>query len=353
MRIFVTNVADRDLSRDLGTSIAAANFSFNLVEGAVFDKAYTILPAFVKGEIPSFKNKCIEPIYATLIRKSPLYKVAAVYEQFQVFKRIPKNASVWFYNVTPLNTFLIKLLRRLKPSVKIYIIILDFTPGSKLAVDSLPIINSADGRISLSTSSIFNQNNLCVLPGVVPINTEKVSEVTTISPDFLISGQLSDNISMLSTLLEVFANNPNLNLHITGIAPQKAIEYSKRYSNIICYGQVALSDYYAILQKCPFLLSTRDPEFLENLCNFPSKIIEGLLHNRIIISTIDYPQLGDIKYLKVDSTNLEVDLKQISSMRTEDLISYANQKEAVQQAFSTKIWENTMLNCENCATKAN
>lgn len=338
MRIFVTHVLPGEKGLLTAISIAATNFSTNLISNGAFDKVYSILPPFVNGRIDTSKNGYLETIYLRRLRSSSLAKLAAVLEQAKVFIKIPKKSTVWLYNLTALNGILVKLLRIFKPSVKIYTIVLDFTPGDASAERWLSTINSCDGRITLSLSDRFNKKNTICLPGVTPYKKRIWPKVTTIKKEFLISGQLSDNISLLSRLLPIFAKHTDWILNITGNAPQMAKEYSVSYPNIICHGKCSYDKFLDVLHKSPFLLSTRDPEMPENQCNFPSKIIEGLLHNRIIISTIDYPQLHPIKYLKIDAANIEDGLRNIILMSDINLLGYANQAELTDNTFNAKRW---------------
>lgn len=346
MRIFITHVPQKDNVVNAGISIAATNFTFNLISNGAFDKVYSILPPFVNDKTINSSKDNIEIIYCSRLRNTPLAKLAPLLEQIKVFNRIQKSSCVWLYNITPLNGFLVKLLRIFKPSVKIYTIVLDFTPGDPAAERWLSTINSCDGRITLSMSDQFNKDNTICLPGVTPYETENWPKITTPTKEFIISGQLSDNISLLSKLLPVFAAHSDWMLNITGNAPELAKDYSKKYPNIICHGKCSYSEFLRILHKSPFLLSTRDPRMPENQCNFPSKIIEGLLHNRIIISTIDYPQLSPIKYLKVDAENLEEGLKHIVSMTNDTLLGYANQAELTDNMFNAKRWKAVMKEIE-------
>lgn len=342
MRIFITHTLSVDSDSIAGLSIAASNFSRNLISSDIFDDVYSILPPFVSGILNTSADDNIKVIYYRQLRSTPLAKLATILEQIKTFKKIPQNASVWVYNITPLNGILIKLLRTFKPSVKIYPIILDFTPGEASAERWLSTINSCNGRITLSLSNHFNQENTICLPGVTPSEKKDWPKVITPTKEFIISGQLSDNISLLSKLLPVFAEHPEWLLNITGIATDDALQYAEHHRNIICHGKCLYKDFLRILHKSPFLLSTRDPRMPENQCNFPSKIIEGLLHNRIIVSTIDYPQLNPIKYLKVDADNLEDDLKKIASMPEKSLLEYANQAELTDRMFNAKQWGEAM-----------
>lgn len=345
MRIFVTHIAPREIGRKNGISVAATNFSYNLISGKVFDRVFSILPPYVPKLNPrDLKDNDIF-ISNSFIRRLN-GKLAAIIEQFDLFWRIPKKSDVWFYNISALNKYLIKLLRIFKPSVKIYAIVLDYTPDDSKAIKMLPIINSANGRILLSQSDIFNKNNSCCLPGVVPASRDGFPKIETIGNRFLISGQLSDNISMLSDLLQIFSNMPELELNISGKIPEVSKSYASKYSNIRIHENLKFEQYIELLHSCPFLLSTRDPRFPENSCNFPSKIIEGLLHNRIIISTIDYPQLTPLKYLKVDALNLQRDIDKIARMSQDELLLYANQSALTYHYFNTEVWLRKMTEIE-------
>ena len=348
-RIFITHILPGDDGVNAGISIASTNFSLNLISSGAFDNVYSILPPFVNGSFAEPTNSKVDLICNRWLRNTPFRKLAAVFEQISLFRKIPKGANVWLYNMTAINGILVKLLRTFKPTVRIYPIVLDFTPGEVTAEKWLPTINTCEGRITLSTSDRFNQRNTVCLPGVTPYEKEEWPKVTAPTREFIISGQLSDNISLLSKLLPVFAEHSDWILNITGNPTKLAKEYSESYPNIKCYGKCSYSKFLDILHRSPFLLSTRDPKMPENQCNFPSKIIEGLLHNRIIISTMDYPQLNPIKYLKIDAANLERDLSSVINMTSDSLLEYANQAEQTDLMFNAKRWAMEMERIERCS----
>lgn len=347
MRIFITHTLSMDEALKTGVSVAATNFSINLISSGVFDCVYSILPPCVKVKINDSGAGGIRAVYCQLLRRLSLVKFAAVAEQVMLFHKIPSGSHVWLYNITPLNGILVKLLRRFKPSVKLYTIVLDFTPGESASERWLPTINSCNGRISVSLFDHFNQNNTVCLPGVTPLEKNDWPTIASLEKEFILSGQLSDNISLLNRLLPIFAAHPDWILNITGIAPMLAKEYSKKYTNIRCHGKCSYIQFLDILHKSPFLLSTRDPKMPENQCNFPSKIIEGLLHNRIIISTIDYPQLSPVKYIKVDAENLEDNLIEIVNTCGNSLLEYANQAELTNRMFNAKRWAEEIKKIES------
>jgi hypothetical protein len=206
-------------------------------------------------------------------------------------------------------------------------------------------------KIILSDSELFTCKNYKILLGVVPIRAGNEPLIINPQNKFLLSGALDEHIAQTSMVLKAFAELPNFELHITGNCDNMSLikEYSDKYTNIIFHGLVSLEDYMAIMHRVTYQLSTRDENYPENQCNFPSKIIESLLHNRIVISTIAYKQLDEIKYFKVDS-NCDAFKRQVSeicSKPNEVLMQYANQGALVTKMFSTEVWNKTMTDIEN------
>lgn len=347
-RIFLTHSVPRNKVLQYGLSVAACNFSNNLIDGGVFDKVYSILPSFVKMVVEPFDGL----VYSSFRRNKFLCRLAPLAENVKVFAEIPSKASIWYYNSTILNALLIVLLKLFKPNVKQYMVILDYTPSTK-PIDKffLWLTNKMDGTIRLADSSLFTCKNSVCMPGVVPANSGEWSKITSVKKSFLISGALGYNISMLSMLLEAFSKLPEMELHITGKATDLKLinNYTMRCSNIIYHGMVEYDEYLHILHDIPFLLSTRNPNAPENQCNFPSKIIEALLHNRIVVSTLHYPQLDGINYLEVPAQTDEFvsALRHIAAMPQDNLLTYANQSEKVIHRFNTEAWKSNMKKIEN------
>lgn len=357
MRIFVANIFPKDKILKYGVSIAAHNFCYNLIEGDVFDRVFSILSMQkVEKKDLVYDSSIIQAIYCSFFKKGKIaFRLASFLENIKLFTLIPEKSNVWFYNLSTLTVLLFILLRTFKPSVKLYVIILDFTPGRKgLRGISENILlrwlNRADGIIKLADSPLFTCKNAGSLPGVVPVDSPIYPRIVQIKKEFLISGVLSENISMLSMLLEAFSKMPDMTLHITGKALDLELinEYAGKYYNIVYHGMVSYDDYLMILHDTPFLLSTRDPYSPENQCNFPSKIIEALLHNRIIISTLHYNQLEGINYWKVSSNENDFinDIRKIIEQPTNILLKYANQSDLVKQKYNVGIWKQTMNRLE-------
>lgn len=353
MRIFQTFVLPDALVAKHKLSFAAANFSRNLLNGGGFEQVYSLIPVNVRGELEKIDENGYEVIYSSWRKKGGIIARMSIFaEQWKIFRKIKRNDSIWFYNLNFINALLFSLLKIFKPSVKLNVIVLDFTPANNWKEQNfwfLKLINSADGAIYLSSSSLFKVKNSCILPGVVPSNGDYTPQVKKIDKQFLLSGVICETISMTQCVLEAFAKNPACKLHITGkvLEGEDIIKkYAAEHPNIIYHGSLSFDKYVALLDSVTFQLSTRNPEMPENQCNFPSKIIEALLHNRIVVSTIHYPQLAGIKYLKLNTTDLLTGLTDISNMTENDLLRYANQSEEVRKRFGTNVWNENMTKIE-------
>lgn len=353
MRIYLGHFCKADKERELGISVAASNFSNTLVSGDIFDRVYSILPPFVTGKRNAnelaTENSVL--LYSALRRlPAPLSRVAPIFEQLALFFKIPRGASLWLYNVTMLNWILIKLLKWLKPSVKIYPIVLDYTPGLPGNDKFLKAINNSAGRISLTNYSELSKVNFHCLPGITPlINTHP--QIKSPKPTFLLSGVLSEEISSISTVVEAFANVPEATLYITGNLSHNPalIERIAHIRNINYLGMLSKAEYNNLLDtSTTFILSTRNPNFPENQCNFPSKIIEGLSHNRGVISTISYPQIDGINYIttKLSVEELRNTIRNVSSMTASQIERYINQGEKVAKMFSISVWKSIIEKIE-------
>lgn len=343
-RIFITTILPDNLLAKHKVSFAGANFSENLISGNGFDKVYSIMPTFVHGKIDINEATNYELIYSR-IRESKFAKYATFFEQLTLFRKIQNGSKVWLYNIGYLNFLLFILIRSFKRNVKLYIIELDFVPPSQKVCPSslfLYLLNHSDGVIKLANSELFTNKNSISLAGVTPKFKIQYPLIKNPEKSFLISGSLDVNISNINVLLETFAQLPDCTLHITGHA-DKVIniqEYCSKYKNIIYHGILTKQEYISLLHKITFQLSTRNPNYPDNSCNFPSKIIESLLHNRIVISTINYPQLNGIKYFNVsyDKKAFKEDIKSIIDLPNDKLLNYANQSDIIYSKFNPENW---------------
>lgn len=354
-RVFVTHVLPTEYIAQYKLSYAACNFSFNLINGKVFDHVISTLPVFVKGEIGIIRDENFEFVYSSLRKyRGFISKIATIAEQISVYRLIKPKSNVWFYNLGYLNFLIFILLRIFKRSVNVYVIELDFVPPKNWwSIENLFLFfqNRADGMIKLATSPLFTCKNSACLAGVTPLEQPVAPKITKIEKSFLISGALYESISNLPMLLETFSKLSDCKLHITGSGFDEDIitEYCRKYPNIVYHGMLSYEKYIDLLHTVVFQLSTRQPDYPDNECNFPSKVIEALLHNRIVISTIEYVQIRELKYFKVSSIphEFENEIRKICKMNENKLLNYANQSAVVFNKFNPTQWHKTMSRIEN------
>lgn len=356
-RIFVTHILPEEEMEKYKVPVAASNFSFNLIAGGCFDEVYSIAGTDISGELPQkvFEDERFCLIYNNYLRKRGgfLVKIAALIEQVILFRKIPKDASVWFYNLTTVSVVVYILCMLFKKSIKRNVIVLDFTPSEKrISMQNMMLwlINKANSIIRLSNSDLFTCKNSATLPGVTPKKTDALKIVKP-NKEFLLSGVLSENISQLSLILDVFSELPDCILHITGFAiekEEKLKEYARRFDNIIYHGKVDFGTYKELLQQITFVLSSRDKNYPENMCNFPSKIIESLLYNRAVVSTINYKQIEGINYFEIESDKdtMKKQLSNIINMKQNELMEYVNQGREIARRYNTDVWNETMNKLE-------
>lgn len=356
MRIFQTFLLPDELVSKYKLSFAAANFSRNLIRGAGFDKVYSLMPLTVKDELPLLTEDGYEIVYSDWRNKGRFFSKLAIFqEQWKIFKQVKKSDSLWLYNLNIMNAMLFFLIKLFKSSVKLNIIVLDFTPAKSWKEQNywyLKLINRSDGTICLAESPLFSIKNTALLPGVVPPISEGNPTIDNPNKEFLLSGVISPVIASTPMVLEAFSQMPECTLHITGnvLEGENLIkEYAAMYPNINYHCSVSFKSYVDILHKVTYQLSIRDESYPENQCNFPSKIIETLLHNRIVISTITYKQINGIRYFKVDSDcdTFKRQILEICNTPNEVLKQYANQGGLVKKMYSTEVWNKTMTDIEN------
>lgn len=355
-RIFITHILPENLIAKYNLSFAACNFSRNLISGGGFDIVYSTMPAYVQGklDLDHIKDPGIEYVYSSLRgKKGKFAKAAPIIEQWKLFCKIPSNSSLWLYNISMLNIVLYFLVRLFKRSIQINIIVLDFAPPIKRFSKSglfLWIINNSHGIIKLANSELFTNPNSCCLAGVTPADTTK-PRITKRDSSFLLSGVLQPDISSIPIILDAFAQKPECKLFITGYFSDKELlkKYTEVYSNIVYLGVLTFTEYEELLHTVSFQLSLRNPLWADNTCNFPSKIIEALLHNRGVISTIRYEQIEGIKYIKTDRSieGFVKTLTDIENMSDLEWFGYVNQGQSVSEKFSTSIWNKEMEKIES------
>jgi hypothetical protein len=351
-RIFITHIVPKDHIETLNVSAAANYFSYNLIDNNCFDIVYSLMPTNIELEVvDSSKVQYIQSNYFSKNRLSKFFNM--LLNNIKLFKIIKKESNIWYYNLTHQTLLTFILIRFLRPSVKQYIIVLDFTPSDKkwsLQNFILNQINKADGLLSLTINKQLSQKNTIVIPGIVPIDLS-IKKQFKINKKFILSGILSKN-RCPELILKTFSKFPQYELIITGVIEDHILidKYVNKYSNINYLGFLEYSEYLKVLEASTFSINSRDPSYKENDFNFPSKTVEHLKHNKIVISTMKYSELKDIKYfyVKPNISDFSKFLSELEKIDDNELLQlYANQSNVVTKLFGIDKWKKTFSLLEN------
>ena len=139
--------------------------------------------------------------------------------------------------------------------------------------------------------------------------------------------------------LKVFSQVPEAELYISGNGTFPD-EYRK-YSNIHFMGNMEYQDYLNLLESVIVCLNLRNPYLPENNNNFPSKILDYLSRQKIVLSTISYPEIEGANYILTDFNEIELikKIKEIVMLGTEHLAISSNNTLFLRKQFSVTSWK--------------
>jgi len=351
-RIFLTHVVPKNKIESLNVSAAGNYFSYNLIDNNCFDEVWSIIPSNIDERIVGDDE--IHYVQTRFLNNKNVFKLFnVIIDNLKVFFSIKGNINLWYYNLTHQTVFLFLLFKIFKPSVKQFVILLDFTPSkNKISLQSFifNLINKSEGVVSLTANKFLNSKNTLVLPGIVT-EIKNNNKITKTNKSFILSGILSKN-RCPELILEVFSEFPEYELIITGkIDDQNLVDkYCNRFPNIRYLGFLSYNDYVRELEKATFSINSRDPQYEENLYNFPSKSIEHLMHNKILVSTMEYEELNGIEYMYVEPNlnDFRVFFNKLKNIEENELITvYANQSSKVFELFGINNWKNSFEKIES------
>ena len=276
---------------------------------------------------------------------------------FRILKAPEKN--IWFYNVWTGNLLSYLLIYALSFK-KVYILLADYNPARYnrwIGKSILWAIRQAKGVVSLSGRCNEVNHNFSCIPGIIP--KSKISkQIGSFHRNkcFLLSGTLNKNTG-IELALDVFKNIPDATLFLSGMISDdykiKLEEICQKYKNIIYKGFFEKhSEYLDLLHSVDFTLSLRDPLSIVNHYNFPSKILETLAYNKIVISTIEYPELNGVNYLCVpyDKEKLTTYIKNLintDSKNNTTITACLNNTEILIKKYSEEAWYDVFRSMEN------
>ena len=344
-RAFVTNcVPQKDIIK-LKASQAANNFCKQLITNNCFDQAYSIVP-------PSYRINVIQDELYTYYSSKKSNKVftflSHVLNSFRLARSLRNVDSIWFYNVASTSIFVYVLLRFVYCR-KVYVILADHTPGKKkISYQNFLqwLITKSHGIISLSVRTKITHKKLIVIPGIIP-HSEIRQEKRELNKNlkFLFSGTLSA-VTGFEMALKVFSHVPHAELYVSGngVFPD---EY-RQYKNIHFKGFMDYAEYRKLYEDIDICLNFRDPELPENQNNFPSKVLEYFSMNKIVISTMEYPELHDAKYIICDNDEDKL-IQRINEILKADvalLYPYMDNTSFLERNITEECWQNAITQIE-------
>lgn len=344
-RCFICSIVPNNLVKILRASQASNNFCNSLINNIEFNKILSIWPPTYKIDENINLN---ENIYYIINKgKNPISNIFYYFIcNLQIAYKARLFEKIWYYNLCKTN-LLSYIILKFFLYKKIYIILADHTPGKKFSLQYFIewMIKNSTGIINLSARSMIKNKHQKTIAGIMPICKISNLITSTIKYKFLFSGTLS-KVTGFEMALAVFKDLPNLELYITGLGTIPK-EY-EQYSNIHFLGMLDYNEYINILNSIDFCLNFRNPYLLENNNNFPSKVLEYFSNNKIVISTIDYPELKDFKYFKCTYNKNDIlqTIHNIINMPKNDLQNYKDNRQALINNFSEKKWEENITYIE-------
>lgn len=349
MRTFICNIVPNSVVTELHAAQAANNFCFNLIDNNCFDECYSIVP------VSWYHKDVVDGANIKYLNGNPnnsrFFKyLSFVTANFRCAWLARKSNSVWFYNVCMANIIcyilLLFVFRR-----KCNVVLLDYTPSKNKTSLQYYIpyfMSKAHGIIALSQRMAFSHHNIIYKAGV--ISKDKIKEViNSLSKNkltFLFSGNLGNHTGF-PLALEVFKEMPQCQLLISGHG-KVDVESLSSFPNIQFLGYMEYGEYLKMYEKVDVCLSFRNPEYPENEYNFPSKILEYFCYGKFVLSTIEYPELKDFRYLhcNYDKECVKQKIKEIINMDMDTYNKYRDNRLSLMEAFSVDSWKQAFLTIE-------
>lgn len=355
-RLFICQVIPQQQVAQFKTvSQAAVDFCMALVEGGCFDHTLSLIPINIRPNIKKYcRHPAIDYIQVRLVPQLPgLRYINSVIEIIVLLLKSFFFKEIWFYNINSSTLFPAWILQHIFRE-KVFILLADYTPASNYFSAQTAmryVMEKSNGIISLSARSTIRHRNMIALPGVIP---QKRLDVKYPFPQnnrkFLFSGVLNP-FKGINMALTVFARVPEAELYISGRGSEEQLckEYAEKYPNIHFFGFLSKTDYNILFSQIAFCLNFRNPAFNENQNNFPSKVMEYFLHQKAVISTIEYPELKGIHYLletKYDPDTLAESIRRYTRMTETELHRYADNQEQLGR-FTEAAWKEQFTQVEN------
>jgi len=348
-RCFIINTCPDDIVAEKGGSQAANNF-INVLNGcSAFDMVYSIVPVMEYDDRIESTNS-IEYLTGNVHFPRFIGYMKMVWNNILCAIKANSYKHIWFYNLHRANVICYSILKYIFRK-KVYIILLDFTPGkSKWGIQQwlLRLLEKSDGLIVLSKRIKIHHQNVIYKAGCIDVDKlPSTKDMINDSKNFLMCGVL-DHFTGLPLALDVFSEMPECQLTLTGRLADNYQKAISQYSNIHYLGYINFEEYKKLLAESDVCLSLRNPSYEENNYNFPSKILEFFAYDKIVISTIDYPELEDFQYIycQYDKERVIDEIRKLSNITDDERKMFGKNHEKLKKNFSADSWIEAMTQIE-------
>lgn len=362
MSVFICSIIPQEVVVKNNVSQASVLFCRKIIKTGYFNKILSILPITVNEPIfIESGNRNIVNIQSRYFKHLSIGRyLNASMETIKALKYCKGENYIWFYNINNQNILLYITLRYFT-NKKVFILLADFTPPVRtfsLSKFVEYLIEHSDGIISLSERSTIQHKNTISIPGIIeplPNQFNSSNDNNTITRNkFLFSGYLG-KVTGIDLALKYFSKHPQYLLFITGRGEyaDKVKEFSNRFTNIRYLGFIDYDRYEELLINIDFCLNFRNPYLPENLNNFPSKVLEYFSYNKIVISTMLYPELDNTNYLYTDYSESGIEDAMLKIIKTSDseLLAFRKNNETVMANYSFVKWIKSFTEIERCSKK--
>lgn len=336
-------------------SQALTNFNITLIKTECFDQIISLVPVNIYCSV--LTETVDDSVHYIQLKRRKNNKISKLLnnlkENIQIVSLVKSSSKIWFSNVnaqTLISCIILKYIYR----KKIYNILTDYTPTTnKLSIQYLlkNLIDNLSGIISLSSRTDLCHSNMSYIAGIIPTERIEINTFSNLNRNtFLFSGAL-EKITGIDLALNVFSKLPHLKLIISGRGNEveSVIKYAEKYPNIEYLGFLEYQSYLKTLNNISFCLSLRNPNYPENNNNFPSKILEYFASNKIVISTVEYPELDNFQYFfcNFNEEKLTILLNEVIKIEDEKLFEFTNNINALASEFSISVWQDKIQKLES------
>jgi hypothetical protein len=337
-----------------GLSQAGNNFTTKFIQAGKFSHVISYYPSIINDEKELLNNKSFNLKLSNIrgIKTTNVFSkfISYILINFKIFISAKSAKNIWYYNLYP--PTLLSYILLLCYGKNIYILVADYKPSRYLFSISYLIYllkKKAKGIISLSSRTNLKHKKFNFIPGIHAefSHSFKQEHFLNKTLTFLMSGTLSES-NGISLALKSFSKLKDFKLIISGRGCEKiSMEYAAKYPNIRYLGYQSYDNYLETLKEIDVCLSLRNPNYEENKHNFPSKIFEYFASRKLIISTIDYPEINNFNYLKAHYTEKSL-IGAIQNINLSEIknITAINYK-TLQNTMNLEAWNEAIKKMEN------